>query len=162
MAGLLLLVLAGCSPGDGDPGAGDEPPGQESELAHAQCMRDHGIDFPDPIFSDGGWQIGELGDDVDLESAAYREAESECAQVLRDADPGGGVADPADRAEAEGVMDRMLEFAQCMRDQGVEFPDPQIDDNGDISGPAGPMDGDWEAFDAARVTCEDQTGGPMP
>jgi hypothetical protein len=82
--------------------------------------------------------------------------------VLEDADPGGGVADPADRAEAEGVMDRMLEFAQCMRDQGVEFPDPQIDDNGDISGPAGPMDGDWEAFDAARVTCEDQTGGPMP
>jgi hypothetical protein len=37
-----------------------------------------------------------------------------------------------------------------------------MDDNGTISGPAGPMDGDWEAFEAAKTACEDQTGASMP
>jgi hypothetical protein len=157
----LVLLAAACSP---DQPAGDETglPGEEGELAHAQCMRDHGIDWPDPEFVDGEWEI-RLGDEIDLESPAFKEAEAECAQVRQDAQPDAGdVDDPAERAQLEDEMDRMLTFAACMRDQGIDFPDPQMDDGGTISGPAGPLDGDWDAFDAAKQACEDETGEPMP
>lgn len=155
----VLMLLVGCAP---DQPGGEEagPPGEEAELAHAQCMRDHGIDWPDPEFVDGEWEL-RLDDDIDLESPAYKAAEEECAQVLQDAQ-GGDDLNPADRARQEEEMDKMLEFAACMRDQGLEFPDPVMADNGDISGPAGPMDGDWEAFETAKQTCEEQTGEPMP
>jgi hypothetical protein len=156
-----VLLVAACTP---DRPAGDETglPGEEAELAHAQCMRDQGIDWPDPEFVDGEWEV-RLGDDVDLASPAYKEAEAECAQVRQDAQPDAGDdINPEDRARLEAEMDGMLEFAACMRDQGIDFPDPVMDDTGAISGPAGPMDGDWDAFEAAKRVCEDQTGEPMP
>jgi len=156
-----VLLVAACAP---DQPGGDEAgiPGEEVELAHAQCMRDHGIDWPDPEFVDGEWEL-RLDDDFDLESPAYKAAEEECASVREEAQPeAGDDINPDDRAQLEDEMDRMLEFAACMRDQGIDFPDPVMDDNGNISGPAGPMDGDWDAFEAAQQTCEDQTGEPMP
>jgi hypothetical protein len=160
IAAFVLLVTA-CSPDQ--PTRGETALAQEEgELAHAQCMRDHGIEWPDPEFVDGEWEV-RLDDDIDLESPDYKAAEAECAQVRRQAQPeGGDDIDPDDRARQEEEMDRMLEFAACMRGQGIEFPDPVMDDSGTISGPAGPMDGDWEAFEAAKDACEDQTGAPMP
>jgi hypothetical protein len=160
IAAFVLLITA-CAP---DQPAGGETAlsGEEGELAHAQCMRDHGIDWPDPEFVDGEWEV-RLDDDIDLESADYKAAEAECAQVRQEAQPeGGDDINPDDRARLEEEMDRMLEFAACMRDQGIEFPDPVMDDTGTISGPAGPMDGDWDAFEAAKAACEDQTGAAMP
>jgi hypothetical protein len=156
-----VLLVAACSPNQ--PAGGEAAlPGEEGELAHAQCMRDHGIDWPDPEFVDGEWEV-RLDEDFDLESPEYKAAEAECAQVRQEAQPeGGDNLNPDERARMEGEMDRMLEFAACMRDQGIEFPDPVMDDNGTISGPAGPMDGDWEAFEAAKSVCEDQAGAPMP
>lgn len=156
-----VLLVAACAP---DQPGGDETglPGEEAELAHAQCMRDHGIDWPDPELVDGEWEL-RLDDDVDLESPAYKAAEEECAQVRQEAQPeAGDDINVGDRARLEDEMDKMLEFAACMRDQGIDFPDPVMDDDGNISGPAGPMDGDWEAFEAAKQTCEDHTGEPMP
>jgi hypothetical protein len=158
----LVVLLAACSP---DQPAGHETglPGEAAELAHAQCMRDHGIDWPDPEFVDGEWEMSPLGEDIDLESPEFREAETECAQVLQDGQPEAGEdINPEDRALLEEQMDKMLEFAACMRDQGIDFPDPQMDDSGTISGPAGPLDGDWDAFEAAKQVCEDQSGEPMP
>jgi hypothetical protein len=160
LAAFVLLMVA-CSP-DQPTGGGAALQGEEAELAHAQCMRDHGIDWPDPEFIDGEWQV-RPGEDVDLESPEYKAAVAECAPVRERAQPeGGDDISPDERARLEEEMDGMLEFAACMRDQGIEFPDPVMDDNGTISGPAGPMDGDWEAFEAAKATCEDQTGAPMP
>jgi len=155
------LLAAAC--GSGQAGGGQTSlPGEEGELAHAQCMRDHGIDWPDPEFVDGEWEV-RLDENIDLESPEYKAAEAECAQVRQEAQPAtGDDINPDDRARLEEEMDRMLEFATCMRDQGIEFPDPVMDDTGTISGPAGPMDGDWDAFEAARAACEDQTGVPMP
>ena len=153
-----LLLLAACTP---DRPGGDRPDvtGEEAQLAHAQCMRDHGIDWPDPELVDGEWEI-RVGDGVDLETAEFKRAEAACAPV-GDGAP-AGAADPADRAHLEEEMERMLTFAACMRDEGVDFPDPVLSDDGTISGPAGPLDGDQAAFDAARRTCEDRTGAPMP
>lgn len=156
---VLVPLFAGCSsddPSDPDSSAAD------AAVAHSQCMRDHGVDWPDPEYVDGEWRV-DPGDDIDLESPAYKQAEAECAQVLDRAGPDDdAVDDPADRAQIEKDMERMLEFAECMRGEGIDFPDPQIDESGNIAGPAGPLDGDWEAFDAAREICEDETGQSMP
>ena len=46
---------------------------REQMLEYAQCMRDHGIDMPDPTFSDdGGVQIGVGGDgsEIDAETSS--------------------------------------------------------------------------------------------
>jgi hypothetical protein len=155
----LVLAASACSADKPTDESGNDPPGQEAELAHAQCMRDHGIDWPDPEFVDGEWEL-RLGGEVDLESTAFKDAEAECARLRQDGQP--DVDNPADRAQQEEDMARMLEFASCMRDQGLDFPDPQMDDDGNISGPAGPADGDGEAFSTAREACEDETGQPMP
>lgn len=157
----MLLMASACSP-DRTPDDDAGPPDEAAELAHAQCMRDHGINWPDPEYIDGEWELN-LDESVDLESPAFVEAETECAPLRRDGGPdAGGVDNPADRAQQEADMEAMLAFASCMREQGIEFPDPQMDDEGNVSGPAGPMDGDWEAFDTAREACEDDTGQPMP
>jgi hypothetical protein len=58
-------------------------------------------------------------------------------------------------------LERAREFAACMREQGIDFPDPERDDQGAISGPAGPPDGDWEAFETAREICTAETGHRM-
>ena len=68
---------------------------------------------------------------------------------------------PEEQEALEAEMEAMLEFAACMRDQGVDFPDPVLDDSG-ISGPAGPLDGDWDSFNEAREICEEATGAPIP
>ncbi|MBA2338609.1 MAG: hypothetical protein H0V96_12810 [Acidimicrobiia bacterium] len=154
----LLLSAGACShpPADTQP---DED-GETAALAHAQCMREHGFDWPDPVLEDGGWDI-RFPDGLDPDTPTYREAEVECQEVFESAVPRDEGEDPEDRALLEQEMERMLAFAACMRDQGVDFPDPVFEEGG-ISGPAGPLDGDWDAFEAARAICEEQTGEPMP
>lgn len=159
----LAMLIVACAPAQPDPAADRPDDGGKAELAHAQCMREHGVDWPDPELIDGEWQV-RLDQDIDLESPTYKAAESACAPTRQDADAdaAGGDVDAAERKRQEQEMDRMLKFAACMRDEGIEFPDPVMDDNGDISGPAGPVDGDWDAFEVAKQACEDRTGASMP
>lgn len=158
----VVMLASACSDDPNPDDADNNTPDEAVELAHAQCMRDHGIDWPDPVLAEGEWQI-RPGPGVDPDSASFIEAEAACARLRREAEPDeADVLNPADRAELEDEMEAMLAFATCMRDHGVEFPDPQFDGAGGIEGPAGPADGDWDTFNAAREVCEDETGGPMP
>lgn len=159
VAMVFTVAALGAACGGDEPDAAEpERDGEGAATRHAQCMRDHGIDWADPVLVDGEWR-SEPGDGVDLESPAFVEAEETCAQELQDSRPGSGDAlDPADRAALEEEMEAMLDFAQCMRDEGIDFPDPQFDDAGGIDGPAGPPDGDSDAFDAAREVCEAEAG----
>jgi hypothetical protein len=155
----LMLVAAACSSAR----PSDEPesglPDESTQLAYAQCMRDNGVDdWPDPKFVDGDWEI-RTSEGLDLESPTFKSAEAECARVL--ALDGPGEANPQDTARTEEEMQRMLDFAKCMREQGIEFPDPHLDEGG-ISGPAGPIDGDQEGFEKARAICKEQTGEQIP
>jgi hypothetical protein len=156
------LALLGSACTSDPPEEEDERGSQEAAmLAHAQCMRDHGFDWPDPVFLDGEWETHYEG--IDLDSPEFQEAEVECERVRMEALPDTGTMDdPGERAQIEAELETMLEFAACMRDQGVDFPDPQLDDSGVISGPAGPADGDWETFEAAREFCEVELNEPMP
>ena len=124
-AGLLAvcaLALAACG-GDG----GGEAAAQSSEkerrqaaLKFAQCMREQGIDFPDPQAGGGPVRIGGEGTPEEL-----REAEQACAEFREDIEP-----PELSAAEQKKFKDAALAHARCMREQGIDFPDPTFSEDG--------------------------------
>ncbi|MDG9673221.1 hypothetical protein [Micromonospora sp. DH14] len=128
---LLALVLAGCGAG-GDDGGGVATAGgtkavatasgapvsdSDQQLAFAKCMRENGVDLPDPE-AGGGRPNFRFGADVDQQKA--REAMEKCQDKL----PNGGQRPPLNPEQAE----QMRTLAKCMRENGVpDFPDPDAD-----------------------------------
>lgn len=151
--------------GDGGDGSSDEPPTeaemQEASLAFAECMREHGVDMPDPEFGEGGEvaiQVGGEGQQVDPETM---DAANEACQPIMEDVTGGFERDPEQEAE---MQERALAHAQCMRDHGIEgFPDPVFQDGGGVmvaidedSG----FDPSSAEFQEAQEACEEEFGGP--
>lgn len=148
-----------------------------------ECMRDNGIDMPDPQVvnangsgnaTTGGGPMIALnsvpdGEDpqtdigFDPESEEFQEAQEACQPILDEAATAISI-DPEVEAEHR---QQMLDFAKCMRDHGIDFPDPTFNDTGGISisvGSAEAADGDQgpppddEAFQAANEACADLLG----
>lgn len=63
------------------PGSGPNPEMEEQVLAFARCMRDNGIDFPDPDFSGGGVRL--QSPDADPSSPEFQAAQDECSEHLQ-------------------------------------------------------------------------------
>ena len=133
---------------------------QQAGLDFARCMREHGVDMPDPGAGQGGFAV-RIGGPPDASSAPTaavslddNEAFQECRQFLDDAIASGeGPIDPE-------MADRALKFAQCMRDHGVNMPDPQID-GGSVSIMIGEgMDPDSPTLQAAHEACAELFGPP--
>ena len=155
VAALLLSACGGASDNGPTAGSGEPNDGRGGMLEYAECMRENGIEeFPDPG-SSGGIDLN--GNSVNTDSEQFKTADEKCKSYL----PDGGVAQPP----AAAVGDAQLQYAKCMRENGVpNFPDPNSDGGIDINGetlgvdPAGPV------FQAADETCkkilEDVAGGP--
>ena len=143
---------------------GDEADAQQAMLDFAACMREHGVDMPDPQFdADGKAAIAIGGGPSDLDTAKVNEAQKACdsyLQKVRENMP------PPDPAKVEEEKQKLLQFAQCMRDHGIDFPDPQISsDGGGIqvqmgAGEGGRFDPESPAFKEANEACAAQTGTP--
>lgn len=99
---------------------------EEAMLAFTQCMRDEGIDLPDPTFSEDGEGGSRFevrpGGDFDPNDPDFQAAQEKCRPLLEGIQ---GRFDPEDR---EAMEDAALEYAQCMRDHGFDVPDPEFDD----------------------------------
>jgi len=94
---------------------------EEGVLSFAQCMREEGIDFPDPTFdADGNPNFQEF-DLASENQEKFEVAFTNCEDILRNALPDEFDLDPEVEA---ALIDASLEFSQCMRDQGIDFPDP--------------------------------------
>ncbi|KAA1428767.1 hypothetical protein [Nocardioides antri] len=140
--------------GKGEPGAGD--PAQDPDaaaLAWAKCMRENGVDIPDPKPADDG-KGGDVGlapglggpmPGVDAEAfAAAKEACAEHAEGMGGVDGGGFT---------EEDKQRMVDFARCMREHGVDMPDPDFDGgDGEMGVEIDPNDSD---FEAAQEACRE-------
>jgi len=122
----------------------DEDVSQEEALQNfAECMREQGVDFPDPD-PDGGFEGAEDLRDVMEEEPEAVEA---CQEYLA-----SGEMDTEDPE----FQDALLEFAQCMRDNGVEdMPDPGEDGFGPTLFEENQGDPDW---DAALEACQSILG----
>ena len=134
-AALAGLSLTACGGGDESAGAGAAGAGdgggdraklEQAALKHAECMRKEGIDLPDPKPGEGGIILsGPRGDD---DRGAEQRAAGKCAKYLRDVPP----PKLSDEQKSE-MRDGALEHARCMREQGLDFPDPEFDDNGGVT-----------------------------
>jgi hypothetical protein len=125
---------------------------EEAQLAFAQCMREHGIDVPDPG-TGGGLQITGGAENQDEMDAAMEACEP-LLENARDAIE----QDPEREAE---MREQMLEFTECMRDHGIDMPDPQFDEDGGFSvqAQAGEQGGDPRTDDEFEAAAE-ECGGP--
>ncbi len=87
---------------------------RDAQLKFAQCMRQNGVNIPDPAPDERGFKITSKDSDRQKVQAAMKK----CQQYMQ---AGGKLGNPNDPK----VRDQMLKFAQCMRQHGVDMADPQ-------------------------------------
>jgi hypothetical protein len=103
-----------------------------SAVAYSACMRSHGVsNFPDP--GSNGQVPKTDAQRLGVGSSQLRAAQQACQQLYQTSSleqcSESGVCSPADRQE---LLNRMREFAQCMRSHGVpDFPDATTGPDGD-------------------------------
>ena len=160
IAGAVLALVGGCG-GNGDggdkvasisspPASGAAGDGKQADNVSdedrmrdfAKYMREHGIDMPDPKTS-GGEQGGitiEAGKSR-LDEDKMKAASDACRKLL----PNGGEIKPPTPEE----LDKMRVEAKCMREHGIDFPDPDPGGKGAIT-----MDmADSKKFEEAAKAC---------
>jgi hypothetical protein len=179
-AATLAMILAGCTGGESDEGIASLQQGTATEgssttvaaasadpeqamLEFAQCMRDHGVDMPDPQMGPGGGAFGftitaEIGEGPnDDEMQRMEEADKACRHLLE------GMVQEFEMPDMSAVQDQMLAFAQCMRDHGVDMPDPEFSEDGAVTvfgEPGEPgLDPSDPTFQAAQQACQEIFGG---
>lgn len=117
---VIALALTACGGGGA---SSKEDDIHAAAVYAAQCMRDKGYNAPDPTFDDQGnpvFQEPDLAKGTDIE--AYRRARQECRRRLNEAWVAAGRPNRKDEDRAN-----LLAFAQCMREHGVNVPDPDAE-----------------------------------
>ncbi|MEU0566639.1 hypothetical protein ABZ297_14770 [Nonomuraea sp. NPDC005983] len=158
LAPVLAMTLAACGSKPADDGIASAGGGtakptasaspsldpQEARLKFAQCMREHGVDMPDP---DSSGRVTIKGKKGDPDPSKAMQA---CQHFMKDAvgNKMGGPMDPAQR-------DRMVKFAACMREHGVDMPDPGP--NGEFRAKIGK--GGEQKMKAAEEACKEFAPG---
>jgi hypothetical protein len=177
------LALGACGSGNDGKGGAASANGQdkafEGALKFAKCMRDHGVDMPDPKReSNGGISLSGPpgGSRTKLDDPKMKAAQSACQKYM---ESGGGP--PLDPAQQAKLQDAFVAYAGCMRGKGVDMPDPKVGSHGVemrvVKGQGGPGKGlttgpapDSPAFKAADKVCHKflagvdkmgKGGGPM-
>jgi len=163
LAGLavILMAVAGCGQKNDDSGIAsatgkknkatnaadkDGKDGKADFLKYAKCMRENGVDMPDPKVDEksGGVMVeaapGTMGSDSKTMDAAIKKCQS-----LMPPPPNGGKISEKDKEEA-------LKFAKCMRRNGVNMPDPTFDGKGMTTQRLDDA-GDPKKFEAAAKKC---------
>lgn len=180
VAALALAGLLGaCSSGGGNEpevasvdgeGSNEETQGDESGQVlfdWVECMNGEGVTLPEPTRdSDGDLVITGDGVNIGVEGQQSFGANSE-DEMRAASDTCGGppMAAPGVRSEESEREEQqmMLDFAQCMRDNGVEdFADPDFTYDPDAGGEYSPLPGidesDPVAMEAAEA-CQDIMAG---
>jgi len=157
------LAVGACA-GD-DAGGGDGTRAREmrdAALAYARCMRENGVDVPDPKTDENGLILETGGGDMNASGGAsarrVRAADDECRKHLDDARP------PELSPEQQQEFRRQaLAHAKCMRENGVDFPDPSFTEDGGALvniGPDSGLDPKSPTFRRAEERCRKLMSGP--
>ena len=180
VASLSTAPANGTTPGTADV-TGTTAPSDPAEAAlqFAKCMREHGIDMPDPVVqkADGSGetqvaiQVGGEGPGVNkIDPKEMEAANKDCQHLMADA--GGTFNKPSAEDQAK-MQEQTLAFAKCMREHGIDMPDPQFSDEGNgtfsigiASGPddssnsgGPPVDFNSKEFKDANEACGQNGGG---
>lgn len=181
-AGACLLVAAAIASACG--GGGDDQPGvaslasttstqaaasatatapadpDDAFLAFQDCLREHGA--PEvfnaiPFDPSGPAPTPPPNTPTAEDLAKFEEAQKACNYLLENVTPN---LSPEDQSE---LQDQLLAYAKCMRDHGIDFPDPQITESGTgfgvLVGGDGGVDPSDPAFQEAQKACGSEVGG---
>jgi hypothetical protein len=100
---------------------------QDAALAYAKCMREHGVDVPDPKSSSGGG--GGFGIQINStdpqQNQNFQDAQNACGDILQKAIPEGDRPDPTE------MRDKLHQMTECLRNKGYDVPEPQVFGPGD-------------------------------
>jgi hypothetical protein len=154
-SGVASLGSQSPAPGSStDPAASIDP--EDAILAFAECMREHGVDMPDPqVGANGEISMGIRGDGSNR--AEMQAAQEACGDLME-----GALGEPRELTPEQ--KDNMLAFASCMREHGIDMPDPQFEGGGRvmIGGPDGEngpkIDPESSEFQEADEACRDLLG----
>ena len=125
-----LAGFAGCGGEDASPDrSSSRDRALDGALAFARCMRENGVDVPDPQRGSNGMiriapggPAGPGGGGLpNPEDPKFRKANEACSKHLDDA---GAAPDPE---ALEANRDAFVAYARCMRAEGVDVPDPGAD-----------------------------------
>ena len=129
---------------DADAASGDTVGRDDAMLLMARCLREQGLDVDDPRPGQPMQLRVDRADD-----AKARKANEACRKELADVLPEPSAAD-RDRMRENG-----LEFARCMRKNGVDMPDPTPGGDGLFRVGGDGIDPQSETFKKAQKACGD-------
>ena len=153
------VVEGAAEPGGDDSSGGDDTndaTDEELALEFAGCMRDEGVDWPDPSTNAdgsidllGGQGLEAIGDGTGRFDEATTVALETCGPIVE----GASFLPGADELDEE-TQDLLLEFAQCLRDEGLDVADPDL--SAVASGGPAALFGD--GFDPTDPAAQDAIG----
>jgi hypothetical protein len=167
-----VVSLATPAPSDAASAAPSESVDPEVAIADfTACMKEHGVDVQISIAQPGtagsGPQNGEFRAPPNAGEAqpnkgapdqkALQEADAACRHLL----PSGMEGDPNATMDPE-MADKLLDFSKCMRDHGIDFPDPQFQGGGVMMQMGEGIDPSSDEFQAAQEACGDLLPGGGP
>jgi hypothetical protein len=117
----------------------------DAMLNFAECMRERGVDVADPEETDGSVSFVLTQQNVD--DPDFTDAQEACSHLLPRDFWGPDLSPEEEAAE----LDRATRYAQCMREQGIDLPDPEP--GGPYIGLAPGVDPDSPEFMAADREC---------
>jgi hypothetical protein len=171
---VLLLALSACGGGgaatedvasvSGGGGSSASPSSsaptgdpEDQALKFARCMREHGVDMPDP---DAEGRV-RLRVDKERDAEKVDKAMKACEKYSPK------VGGKGTREMSKEDQDKLLAFARCMREHGIDMPDPDFSGGGGfvkqrLGGKVRPDDPKFKEADKA---CQDKLparpgGGP--
>lgn len=167
---LVVLVAGACGGSDDSPDVASLDQGQEegstendTEVDEEQalldftgCMREQGVDMPDPEPDEAGnLQLQFPHGAGSSEVAAFREAADACGEFLEGATQGFHGGDVSE------TQDAILAFARCMREEGIEdLPDPDFAAGGGPGSFFSGIDFDDPEIQAAADACQEELSLP--
>jgi len=111
---------------------GDKKNPEDAMLDFARCMREHGVNMPDPDTSGGPGVVtfkaggpASAGTRLDADTDTFQKAHEACKDLMGDIGPMNMTPE-----QTQEMQDRALAFARCMREHGVNMPDPTFDGGG--------------------------------
>ena len=133
----------------------DELTDEEITTRFVECMRDLGFNLPDPeLNSDGTVDTITLRQNIanypKFDPSSGRSEIQKCLPVLQ----GATFARQPSPEDVIELQDNLLEFAQCLRDQGVDIPDPDFS-----NGPRAAMGSMFQGLNRARLQEEMRSCG---
>jgi hypothetical protein len=164
-AAILAAPLSACGGSDDTGTTGTSSDVEQELLDYVECLRGEGLDIEDPqVDANGNLVLGPQaagrqsgGSSDDQPTQAERDAfgdDLEAAQQVCGELP-EGIVTSSGRPDDAATQDAMLEFAQCLRDHGLDVEDPDPNSNDPTAAFGDVMDSNDPQVQAATEDCQE-------